>query len=313
MLVDRAGPEVLTAVKDGARVRLDEGVLYVDEVAVAAGSVLDAAEVAAQMTRAREGMAAHLASFTHNTSEFLSREQDLLLHGRGIPGTRTTFAGRPVVVVATGHEHREELKAVRRFVKEAGPVLVGVDGGADALLAAGHTPGRRRGHRGARPRGPGLGSGAEGRHRRGRPPGPGQPGHGDREPAPAGRPPAAPRDRGDRRGRRADPRPARRGVGDHRAWACTRPSTSSSTGGAAAVASTFLTRLAVGPTLVDASSLPLLYSGRVRPRHLLAVTVAGLLALGAAIATTPGGPGVGRTTPAPRSERGVDTVQGWLP
>ena len=44
------------------------------------------------------------------------------------------------MVVATGHQHREELKAIRRFVKEARPVLVGVDGGADALLAAGHTP-----------------------------------------------------------------------------------------------------------------------------------------------------------------------------
>ncbi len=55
------------------------------------------------------------------------------------------------------------------------------------------------------------------------------------------------------------------------------------------LASTFLTRLSVGPTLVDASSLPELYSGRVRPRHLLAVGVAGLVAVAAAVATTPVG------------------------
>jgi uncharacterized membrane-anchored protein len=55
----------------------------------------------------------------------------------------------------------------------------------------------------------------------------------------------------------------------------------------AALASTFLTRLSVGPTLVDAAALPQLYSGRVRPRHLLAVCVAGLVAVGAAVATTP--------------------------
>ena len=114
-------------------------------------------EVAAQMTRAREGMATQLASFTHNSSEFLRREQDLLLHGRGIPGTRTTFTGRPVVVVATGHEHREELKAVRRFVQGGRPGAG--RGGRWRRRPAGRRAhaGRRRGHRGARPRGPGLG------------------------------------------------------------------------------------------------------------------------------------------------------------
>jgi uncharacterized membrane-anchored protein len=57
----------------------------------------------------------------------------------------------------------------------------------------------------------------------------------------------------------------------------------------AALASTYLTRLSVGPTLVDVAALPQLYSGRVRPRHLLGVALAGLLAVGGAVATTPVG------------------------
>ena len=55
------------------------------------------------------------------------------------------------------------------------------------------------------------------------------------------------------------------------------------------LASTYLTRLKVGPRLVDASSVPRLYSGRVRPRHLLVVMLAGLVALGAAVGVTPVG------------------------
>lgn len=57
----------------------------------------------------------------------------------------------------------------------------------------------------------------------------------------------------------------------------------------AGLASTYLTRLKVGPRLVDATAVSTLYSGRVRPRHLLAVLLAGLVALAAAIGTTPVG------------------------
>jgi uncharacterized membrane-anchored protein len=55
------------------------------------------------------------------------------------------------------------------------------------------------------------------------------------------------------------------------------------------LASTYLTRLKVGPRLVDAANIPHLYDGRVRPRHLLAVGLAGLVALAAAIGVTPVG------------------------
>jgi uncharacterized membrane-anchored protein len=55
------------------------------------------------------------------------------------------------------------------------------------------------------------------------------------------------------------------------------------------LASTYLTRLKVGERLVDASALPTLYSGRVRPWHLVSVGLAGLVALGAAIGVTPVG------------------------
>ena len=67
----------------------------------------------------------------------------------------------------------------------------------------------------------------------------------------------------------------------------------------AGLASTYLTRLKVGPRLVDATAVPTLYSGRVRPRHLAAVLVAVLIALAAAIGTTPVG-----------QEWSVDSCQG---
>ena len=55
------------------------------------------------------------------------------------------------------------------------------------------------------------------------------------------------------------------------------------------LASTFLTRLRVGPRLVDAKSVPVLYAGRLRAWHLALLLLASLLVLGAAIVATPVG------------------------
>ena len=76
------------------------------------------------------------------------------------------------------------------------------------------------------------------------------------------------------------------------------------------LASTFLTRLKVGPRLVDASAVPLLYAGRVRPRHLFLVMVSGLVALAAAVGVTP----VGQEWAEALVDSSLaDTLRGLLP
>jgi uncharacterized membrane-anchored protein len=140
LLVDGVGSEVFAAVKDGARLRIVDGVLYVGEVEVAEGTVQDIDSVSAAMTRARSGLSAQLEAFAVTTAEFMAQERDLLLEGVGIPAVRTRFRGRHVVVVVRGNDYAADLKALKHYIREYKPVLVGVDGGADALLAAGHRP-----------------------------------------------------------------------------------------------------------------------------------------------------------------------------
>jgi uncharacterized membrane-anchored protein len=60
-------------------------------------------------------------------------------------------------------------------------------------------------------------------------------------------------------------------------------------GSRAEQASTFLTRLRVGPRLVDPAAVPQLYSGRLRWWYVLVVLIAGLIAVAVAIGTTPVG------------------------
>jgi uncharacterized membrane-anchored protein len=52
------------------------------------------------------------------------------------------------------------------------------------------------------------------------------------------------------------------------------------------VGSGYVTRLTVGPRLVDATAVPMLYSGQLRARHAYLVLLIGLLAVALAIATT---------------------------
>jgi uncharacterized membrane-anchored protein len=139
-LLDNVGGEIFAAVKEGTRVRLDGDTVYLGEQAVATGTAQDADTVAALMFEAKSGLSAQLEAFAVDTSEYMSREREMLLNGVGVPAVRTTFAGRHVLVVVRGYDHESDLKSLKHYIREFKPVLVGVDGGADALLEAGHKP-----------------------------------------------------------------------------------------------------------------------------------------------------------------------------
>src|SRR3712207_6046840 len=106
MLVDHIGPQGLAAIPDDRPVRVHGGTVYVGEEPVAIGRELDIETIRAEMAQARSGLLVQLDTLTHNTSEFLRREQELLLNGRGLPDVRTPLAGRPAVVV--GEARSEE-------------------------------------------------------------------------------------------------------------------------------------------------------------------------------------------------------------
>jgi uncharacterized membrane-anchored protein len=139
-LLDNVGTDVFGAIKEGTKIRVDGDTVFVGEDIVAQGSAQSIDSVAALMTEARVGLATQLEAFAANTSEYMSRESDLLLDGVGVPDVRTDFEGRHVVVVVRGFDEAKELKALKHYIREFKPVLIGVDGGADALLDAGLKP-----------------------------------------------------------------------------------------------------------------------------------------------------------------------------
>src|SRR5262249_57135118 len=114
--------------------------VYVGEEIVAKGRLQTAASVHAAMVEAKAGAAAQLQAFVANTLEYMTKEGGLLVDGIATPQLRTRFEGRHVLVVVRGHHHREDLATLRSYIREFKPLMVGVDGGADALLEAGYRP-----------------------------------------------------------------------------------------------------------------------------------------------------------------------------
>ncbi len=138
-LVDDLGPDVMT-LADGNEVAVVGDEVRIGSRVVAQGVVQTRESVDAAMALAEEGMPAQMQAFVANTMDYLSREQELLLSGVGVPDVRTNFEGRQVLMVVRGYHYKEDLAILRPYVREYRPILIGVDGGADAILDAGLKP-----------------------------------------------------------------------------------------------------------------------------------------------------------------------------
>jgi uncharacterized membrane-anchored protein len=140
-LVDEVGGEVMTAVVEGDVLRVEgDDVLRGDEV-VASGTRHSLESLEAQIEAAKQSINTELEAFAENTLEYLRQERHLLTDSPVLPDLNVDIAGRHVlIVVRGGSDAKADLDALRAYIREIQPVLIGVDGGADALREAGHRP-----------------------------------------------------------------------------------------------------------------------------------------------------------------------------
>jgi uncharacterized membrane-anchored protein len=139
-LVDGVGRLLLSKVKEGDPVRIEEDRVYSNGTLIAVGTRQTTESVTAEMEVARQRLGEQFERFAQNTLEFMARERDLLFGGAGLPELTHDLGGRHVLVVVRGYNYREDLAALKPYIREVRPVLLGVDGGADALLEEGYRP-----------------------------------------------------------------------------------------------------------------------------------------------------------------------------
>lgn len=139
-LIDDVGVEIMDRISEGDTIEIDDGTLLVDGEVVATGRVLSIEDVEALMEEARDSIGDELERFAVNTLEYIEKEARLLFLPLVVPDLRVDVRGRQALIVVRGHNYKEDLKALRPYIMEFRPVLVGVDGGADALLDMRLTP-----------------------------------------------------------------------------------------------------------------------------------------------------------------------------
>jgi uncharacterized membrane-anchored protein len=136
LLIDDVGTDALSLLRDGERVTVHGGSVMRGDRVVVTGRRQDADEVGRQLAAAEAGLATQMEAFAATSAEYVRREHAVLLESGVVPRVGS-LRGRDVVVVAPGPEHRDDLLALRPFMREYRPAVVAVDAAADTVVALG--------------------------------------------------------------------------------------------------------------------------------------------------------------------------------
>ncbi|MBM3667975.1 MAG: hypothetical protein FJW90_10970 [Actinobacteria bacterium] len=139
-LMDVSDPELFERLRDGEQVELRGSALRRGDEVVAEGRLLEPDVLARELDGQRRRIDRALHDFTENTMAHIREEGALLSGTIDFPATRTSFRDRHALIVVRGTDHLEDLRALRAYIQNVRPVLVGVDGGADAILKERMTP-----------------------------------------------------------------------------------------------------------------------------------------------------------------------------
>lgn len=140
LIVDNVGEELFDNLQEGQIIEVIDGKIYRDEELLGQGEVLDKEEVDNKIKLAYENLAVELDRFIDNTIDYAKKEKGLILGEVEIPKVSTNYKNRHVLIVVRGQDYKQDLSTIISYIEEMKPILVGVDGGADALIEFGYTP-----------------------------------------------------------------------------------------------------------------------------------------------------------------------------
>jgi uncharacterized membrane-anchored protein len=139
-LVDAVDADLFEDIRDGDPIEIDGDRILAGGEVVAHGEAMDVQTLRERLAEQQESVDAAIADFARNTVHHIEKEPELLSGQLDFPETRTEFRDRHVLIVVRGPTYRRDLRTLRAYIRDTKPLMVGVDGGADAILEAGLKP-----------------------------------------------------------------------------------------------------------------------------------------------------------------------------
>lgn len=139
-LIDNAGRDTFKGFKEGEQIELRDGDICRSGEVVISGELLTNERIRTLHEEARNNLGAELEHFAENTLSYVTTEKSLLLDPSNLPDVSTVINGRHALVVVRGESYKEDLAIIRTYIRDVRPALIGVDGGADALIDMGLRP-----------------------------------------------------------------------------------------------------------------------------------------------------------------------------
>lgn len=139
-LIDDVGEEIMKLKENSLITITEKGEIFQGDVLIAKGRVITRDILRREMEKARQNLERALDKFIDNTVDYVRREKYFILGDIEYPPTKVKFQGKHVLIVIRGNNCREDLAAIKSYIDDIKPVLVGVDGGADILWEFGYQP-----------------------------------------------------------------------------------------------------------------------------------------------------------------------------
>jgi uncharacterized membrane-anchored protein len=139
-IIDDVGKDIFDLLKENDKITIIDNEIYKDGVLIKRGKLLTKDVINYKLQESRENIGVELDKFIENTLEYAKKEKYFILGGVELPNVKTRFKNRHALVVVRGKDYKEDLFTIKQYINDVKPILIGVDGGADALLEFGLVP-----------------------------------------------------------------------------------------------------------------------------------------------------------------------------
>ncbi|MGI1691228.1 putative cytokinetic ring protein SteA [Thermoanaerobacter uzonensis] len=139
-IIDDVGKDIFDLLKENDKITIIDNEIYKDGVFIKRGKLLTKDVINYKLQESRENIGVELDKFIENTLEYAKKEKYFILGGVELPNIKTRFKNRHALVVVRGKDYKEDLFTIKQYINDVKPILIGVDGGADALLEFGLIP-----------------------------------------------------------------------------------------------------------------------------------------------------------------------------